>query len=83
MSARLKGIYLAVVITSLVFMILDAWISSQLLQFEPLFDPVIVKDFVLALSTAIIWLPYMLLLRRAKATFVEKAPEKEERSQIL
>lgn len=70
-------VYIATVGISLVFIPLDAWVGSFVITDEPMFDPATAKEFVRTLIGGIIWVPYMLLSKRVKATFVEKMPNKE------
>lgn len=70
-------VFIAVAVVSLVFIPLDAWLMSFVLQDEPIFDPATTKEFTRALILGIIWVPYMLMSKRVKATFIEKMPHKK------
>lgn len=70
-------LYIAIVLFSVVFIPLDAWIVSFVIPDEPIFDPVTTKEFARSLLATIIWVPYMLVSKRVKATFVAKLPNKE------
>lgn len=65
-------VFIAVVIISLVFIPLDSWMVESIFPGEGVFDPATTKEFVRTLVAGLIWVPYMLLSKRVKATFVEK-----------
>jgi len=44
---------------------------------EPMFDPETIKEFARSLVACVIWVPYMLISKRVKATFVEHMPNKQ------
>ncbi|MEE4244849.1 MAG: DUF2569 domain-containing protein [Kangiellaceae bacterium] len=64
-------VYIALIVTSLVFIPLDAWLGSFVLPDEPIFDQEIITELSRVLLSAAIWIPYMLRSERVKLTFVE------------
>ena len=67
-------LYIGIVAFSIVFILLDAWIVTKVLPSEPMFDPETTKEFMRSLISGVIWIPYMLISKRVKSTFVEKMP---------
>ncbi|WHI48442.1 DUF2569 domain-containing protein [Microbulbifer sp. VAAF005] len=70
------SIYILIVVISLIIIPLDAWLIQFVMPNEPIFDPEIANEFFRVLIGGIIWVPYMLLSKRVKATFVEGMPNK-------
>ncbi|AKS08944.1 DUF2569 domain-containing protein [Pseudomonas trivialis] len=68
-------VYIAAVVVSAIFIPLDAWACSLVLADQPIFDITTAKEMVRALIGLCVWVPYMLVSKRVKATFVERRPE--------
>lgn len=64
--------YIVTVLLSVFFIPLDAWLGSFVITDEPMFDPDTAKELTRTLMSAAVWVPYMLISKRVKATFVEK-----------
>ena len=62
--------FIAVAIANLCFVVLDAWLLTFLLPNEPMLDPDTLKQVVRSLLSVALWVPYMLVSRRVKNTFV-------------
>jgi hypothetical protein len=68
--------YIAIVAASLIFIPLDAWIATKIFPDETMFNPETTKYFIRSLIGGIIWIPYMLVSKRVRVTFVESMPDK-------
>ncbi len=63
--------YIRIMVFQVAFILLDALAISLVLPSEPIFDPNTAKIFASALIGALIWVPYVLVSKRVKATFIE------------
>ena len=61
-----------------VFLLVDAWAFTLIVPEEPLFDAEGRKELFRALINCAVWVPYMLVSKRVKATFIEKRPASAE-----
>ncbi|WP_207232102.1 DUF2569 domain-containing protein [Corallincola spongiicola] len=71
---RFPLLFILVSVVSLGVLPLDAWLTSFLFPDEPIFDPATVKELSQTAIVALIWIPYMLVSKRVRATFIEKRP---------
>lgn len=69
-SKLFPKLYIGVVIFSLVFIISDAYAFNMIHPAEPVFDPDTVKELMRSIITVVVWVPYMLMSKRVKATFI-------------
>jgi hypothetical protein len=58
-----------VAISSLLFIIADAWLGSLVLPDEPTFDPDTAREVGRSLVVVLMWVPYLLVSKRVKNTF--------------
>lgn len=63
--------YIGILLFTLVFMVADMLALKVVLPNEPMFDPETTKEFIRSIIGALIWIPYMLVSKRVKATFIQ------------
>jgi len=64
--------YIGLVVFSLAFIIADAFAIKLVLPSEPVFDPDTIKELMRSLFMVVVWVPYMLISKRVKATFINE-----------
>lgn len=69
--------YIVIIVATLILIPLDAWVVTKLSPSESIFDPEITKEFMRTLIVGMIWVPYLLVSKRVRATFIEKIPNKK------
>lgn len=62
--------YIGILLFTLVFMLVDALTIKAVLPNQPVFDAETAKELGRSLFATLIWVPYMLVSKRVKATFV-------------
>lgn len=63
-------VYIGLLLFTIAFILVDAVAIKSVLPDESVVDPETAKQFGRSLIAALIWIPYMLLAKRVKATFV-------------
>ena len=62
--------YIGILLFTLVFILIDALAIKSVMPNELIFDPETIKEFGRSLIVTLIWVPYMLVSKRVKATFI-------------
>jgi len=63
--------YILMLVASFVFLFLDTIIAGVVFPDEAVFDPETIKELTRGLFGVAVWIPYLLISKRVKATFVE------------
>lgn len=63
--------YIGILLFTLAFILIDSAATRSVLPDEPIFDADTLKEFSRSLIATLIWVPYMLVSKRVKATFVK------------
>ncbi|HEY9036704.1 MAG TPA: DUF2569 domain-containing protein [Pseudomonadales bacterium] len=64
--------YAVAAIFSAAFIVLDSYAVTWIFPGTPVFDSETTKEFGRSLVSCLIWVPYLFLSKRAKATFINK-----------
>jgi hypothetical protein len=63
--------FIGLAVFSLIFIIVDAFAIKLVVPSEPVFDQDTVKELMRSLFAVVVWVPYMLISKRVKATFTK------------
>jgi hypothetical protein len=69
-KALFPKLYIFLAVWSLFFILVDVYLGHLLFPNEVIFDRETIRDTFAALFTVLIWVPYMRMSKRVKATFV-------------
>ena len=63
--------YIGILLFTLAFILMDTLAIKSVMPNEPVFDPETIKELGRTLIVTLIWVPYMLVSKRVKATFIK------------
>jgi hypothetical protein len=69
-SSRFPKTYVVFLIANFSFILADAFAAQVVLPDQPVLDPQTGREFGRAVFAAVVWIPYMLVSKRVKNTFV-------------
>jgi hypothetical protein len=70
-STRFPRLFIWIAVFTFPFLVVDAWLGSLLPPDKPGPDPGVVRGLAASAGTLAIWVPYMLLSKRVRNTFID------------
>ena len=63
--------YVVIAIINVQFIAADAFIINMFLPSQSIFDPGTIREFLRSVITLVVWVPYMFVSKRVRATFIK------------
>jgi hypothetical protein len=63
--------FVVIAIINVQFIAADAFIINMFLPSQSIFDPETIREFLRSVVTLVVWVPYMFVSKRVRATFIK------------
>ena len=80
---RFPKLFIAVLLIQVIFIFVDAWLVSVIMPAQEMFSDESTQNIVQTVIYSVIWVPYMFLSKRVKATFAARNHEDFTKKKIL